>query len=501
MEISNRTQRWGGALGLLAMVAVLSIGVYLTAIQGDQFAALAAMLLVVAAFPWYLSLRAGRFELFEPIVFYSIFFGMLVFGWIERVYVDEPEFYYDFISRTFTEGFLLVGSVMLILFISIMLGYYLFGPIVARRFSHIGRKTRSILETASQPSGNVFRTIGGLYMLIGLGSIIATVVLVFPVNEILYLYTTNEPRSQIFPENGVFILFSRTLYIGYLLWLCGAVVDGRTPSLIEFALAIPFTGAILLLGGRSRALSIIIIAVIFLYYTVIEDVFSLDRGGFAKLTDYVPPGILLLCIPIIGLVMSIGVIILRGMRLGQSLVESFTSVDLFSILTAGRHADTYDNFLGLMEFVPEQVDYYYGSFYARVPLNFIPRSIWPEKPVLTSGGFFRRLAFPDQTGGRPPGAMGEYYLNFGLPGIPLMGTLYGVLMYLTWRLIKNDRVSVISLVVFTLLLDTIGQGGLNNNTLFVLASNVILLIPVLLLLSGWQYFSSPIFQYRRHNDS
>ncbi|MDL5363428.1 hypothetical protein [Halalkalicoccus sp. NIPERK01] len=501
MQVSNQMRRWGGTFLLLALVIIISSGIYITITVEDQFAALTAILLASILFPLYLSLRASRFELFEPIIFHSIFFTMIVIGWIERVYVTRTDISYEFVNRTFTEGFLLVGIVLLVLFVSIMAGYYTLGPAVAQWFENRGHTIQTILQTVSPSSGRAFRVVGGGYILIGLLSILSAILLVFPPGEIFYLYTTTEPRSEVFAENGVFILFSRALYIGYLLWLSGAIMDGRTPSMIEFASAIPFAGAFLLLGGRGRAVSIIIIAIIFFYYSVIEDLFSLERGDFARLTKHVPPGVLIVCLPIVGLVMAIGIVLLRVIRLSQSPIEALTSINPFSILTAGVHTGIYDNFLGLVEIVPEQVGYFYGLFYARVPLNFVPRSIWPEKPVSTSGGLFRRIALPDASGGRPPGAMGEYYLNFGYPGIPLMGALYGILLYLTWQLINRDRVSVLSFVVFTLLLITIGKNGLVNNTLFPLVSDLVLLIPALFFLMGWQRISSPTVYSRHHDES
>ena len=501
MRVGREVQRGGGMFLLLTLVMMVSIGVSRTVTEGDQFAALATILLASIGFPLYLSLRAGRFELFEPIIFHSIFFAMIVIGWIERVYITRMDIRYEFVNRTFTEGFLLVGIVLLVLFISIMIGYYTFGPVIAQRLKNQGHTVQTVLQTVSPPSGRPFRVVGGGYMLIGLLSILGTILLVFPSEEIFYLYTTDTPRSKVFAENGVFILFSRALYIGYIFWLCGAVVDGRTPSILEFALAVPFTGAFLLLGGRGRALSIIIIAAVFFYYSVIEDVFLLDEGTLAKLTDHVPLGVVIIFLPIIGIIMAIGVVLLRAFRLAQSPTEAVANINPFSVLTAGINNDIYDNFLGLVEIVPDQIGYFYGLFYARVPLNFVPRAIWPNKPVSTSGGLFRRIALPDASGGRPPGAMGEYYLNFGYPGIPLMGAFYGVLLYLTWQLINRDHVPVMSLVVFTLLLITIGKNGLVNDTLFPLLSNLILLIPALFLLMRWQRISSSRVNSHHHDES
>lgn len=498
MELSERIQRNLATISFFVIVVSLAVGLFFAVFQNDRFALLTAMLLAAVAIPWYLSFRQGRIELFEPIIFYSIFFAMLVFGWIERVYFSPPSLRYEFISLTFADAFFLVGTVMLFLFLSVLLGYYALAPRFSRRFSAVGHRIRNVLRAASKPSGSAFRAIGGGYMIIGFGSIIMTIIFVFPTGEILYLYTNTTPRSKVFSGNSIFVFFSRTLYIGYMLWLCGAIVERRSPSIGEYLLAIPITGAFLILGGRGRALSVVIIAIIFWYYTTIEEIFPLHHGFFVRLTNRIPPSVLLVSLPVSALVIAFFIIPLRGVRMSKSFTESLMNVDPFSILTVAAADNAYDNFLGLMEFVPDEVGYFYGTFYVRVLLNFIPRSIWPAKPTATSGSLFRRLALPDASGGRPPGAMGEYYLNFGLPGIPLLGAIHGILLYLTWQLVKGTRVSVVEFIIFIFLLSAIGKNGLVNNALFTLFSNIILTIPAILILIKWdEYIYSKSYNRKR----
>ena len=71
-----------------------------------------------------------------------------------------------------------------------------------------------------------------------------------------------------------------------------------------------------------------------------------------------------------------------------------------------------------LESFPKTHDYLYGSGYVTAFVFFIPRSIWPSKPIAT-GNFVSRLYYktdnlPNTLGLPPPG---ELYVNFGLLGI------------------------------------------------------------------------------------
>ncbi len=72
-----------------------------------------------------------------------------------------------------------------------------------------------------------------------------------------------------------------------------------------------------------------------------------------------------------------------------------------------------------------------GRTFVAIPLAFIPRLVWPDKPSASTGQLFNRAFYP---GGSPdtyisPSNLGELYWNFGWPGVliglPLIGALLG----------------------------------------------------------------------------
>ncbi|MEM6382820.1 MAG: O-antigen polymerase [Pseudomonadota bacterium] len=65
----------------------------------------------------------------------------------------------------------------------------------------------------------------------------------------------------------------------------------------------------------------------------------------------------------------------------------------------------------------------------------IPRVLWNDKPSVRVGPFVAQQLFGfNSQAGVPPGAVGEFYLNFGLMGVVLGMMLFGAgLAYLWWR--------------------------------------------------------------------
>ena len=74
--------------------------------------------------------------------------------------------------------------------------------------------------------------------------------------------------------------------------------------------------------------------------------------------------------------------------------------------------------------VPHQVDYLYGSSYLAVLTLPVPRALWSAKPGLIAGRVGE--TFFGSNFGIPPGPVGEAYWNFGVPGVVLVFSVFGM---------------------------------------------------------------------------
>ncbi len=84
--------------------------------------------------------------------------------------------------------------------------------------------------------------------------------------------------------------------------------------------------------------------------------------------------------------------------------------------------------------VPDELPPQWGKTLARWVLAPIPRSLWPDKPVIPPGPEIGRAVYDQPVAGVPPGMVAEWYWNFGWPGI-LVGSfaLGGLLRWLHER--------------------------------------------------------------------
>src|SRR5262249_8467163 len=84
-----------------------------------------------------------------------------------------------------------------------------------------------------------------------------------------------------------------------------------------------------------------------------------------------------------------------------------------------------------------------------IPLAFIPRLIWPNKPDVPTGRLFNHefFALDDETF-ISPSHFGELYWNFGWPGIVIGMSVIGVLMgFIGAKCDLSERLSVTRILV------------------------------------------------------
>lgn len=126
------------------------------------------------------------------------------------------------------------------------------------------------------------------------------------------------------------------------------------------------------------------------------------------------------------------------MDIGEGYKEGAELSNTFNYMMQLTALDTYDNTAFILTHFPEKYRYYYGSTYAALFVQFLPRTVWAGKPVGMGGP----LGLLKNTGDREftkekwirdargisysPGLIGEAYANFGNAGIFLLSILFGL---------------------------------------------------------------------------
>lgn len=156
------------------------------------------------------------------------------------------------------------------------------------------------------------------------------------------------------------------------------------------------------------------------------------------------------------------------------------------------------NFLGvtknahIMEAIPDKLDFQYGKTYYSWILAPIPRTLWPEKPVIHSGPILTEKVYNrDQlkTGGTPPGGFTEMYWNFGVLGLAIGSFFYGFLskaIYVCYRSVRRDHSTLILYlpILYTISLLYVSTGF--SYFIILLLQKIIIAFIALAFIVNWQ---------------
>lgn len=426
---------------------------------------------VICAVPFIISLRRGRFDIFEPIVWFSIFQVMIGVAFIDRLYLQEPFIRHShLIDVGFEQAFLTISILYMLFTALVVIGYYID---ITSMLS-----VPTVYHESYEHDGDLLRKISYIYIIFG--SIFYLILIWIPLDgRLLRLFTTTEPRSQLFAGYAVISLGAEMLHLGYAIWIVSKLANGIKPRPIHLLPIVPIMSAYLLLGDRGQFVGVLLNILIILYYSLWFGTVKVKNQGITLPGDRLHFYARQLSIPILGIGLVLIVILSRGLRQARSLQESLLEVDIINILTGGIHNSQLDYLIILLEIVPDEFGYYYGTFYVRAFLNWIPRAIWSDKPVLTIGSKLRRVILPEASGGRPPGIIGRYFVDFGFPGVIVGALITGMLMRYIYELLRKNGHSPLFLLIYVTVLFSVG-GGVSNSTLFGMTSMLLLLIPVLI---------------------
>lgn len=118
----------------------------------------------------------------------------------------------------------------------------------------------------------------------------------------------------------------------------------------------------------------------------------------------------------------------------------------------------FDNFVHLVRALNDgSVDLQYGRYYLYLLIAPIPRSLWPEKPVISIEWAFTEAVFGTDPRYGPTRTMtipGELYFNFHLPGIVAGMFMWGVFWRMMYAWVLKNRRSLGVVLVYTCTLAT-----------------------------------------------
>jgi len=141
---------------------------------------------------------------------------------------------------------------------------------------------------------------------------------------------------------------------------------------------------------------------------------------------------------------------------------------------------------------PEVMDFQYGSTIAPILTAWIPRAIFPEKPVVTFGKVFGETYMKEHFAGTgtsaSPTLLGDAYINFHLPGMLLVSFAYGAVLrtIYTWTIQSHFGAPAVFLYIGTLPLGISAWEGAIGASLVLAAVRIIVLLSVVWLAGEWR---------------
>jgi oligosaccharide repeat unit polymerase len=198
---------------------------------------------------------------------------------------------------------------------------------------------------------------------------------------------------------------------------------------------------------------------------------------------------------VVGIAVAIVITVMLAFRQAAREESQTAASDILGLTTVVDAVLGNENFADLArltriyQHTPELMPYKYGISYITWIVAPIPRSLWPEKPVLSQGLEIaeliygaRRLPTGIEGGGRPPGFLGEVLMNFGVYGIPAMAFFYGGLMRVFQNFQEaNRRVHVLLSVGIIMPISFELMGSEFSRVVIIVTQSVIPSLIVLLL--------------------
>ena len=135
--------------------------------------------------------------------------------------------------------------------------------------------------------------------------------------------------------------------------------------------------------------------------------------------------------------------------------------------------------------IPNKLPFAYGETYSTIFFAWIPRSIWPSKPVSNVDNTIGIKVFGSNTygsGAVPPGLFAELYWNFWYPGVFIGCFLVGIILKRISSFFQQNMCNMNLIIIYVVNFMFIGISFLGSSFTSILIGVLQTLIPTILFL-------------------
>lgn len=128
----------------------------------------------------------------------------------------------------------------------------------------------------------------------------------------------------------------------------------------------------------------------------------------------------------------------------------WSTVNPFTTDKIESDVNTIKSTVNAFEYFPEHHDYLYGSTFAVLPVTYIPRAWWPNKPEALGFVMVDIRTSGNVTYTEAVSTIGELYANFGVFGIPIGMFIYGLICQGLYMFFRHNATNLPFLILYVL---------------------------------------------------
>lgn len=423
----------GTRQGVISGILILSVGLsialfssWMDSSWNQLLGGVIFLLVVLAVWPMLMDVLRHRFDLFESRNVFAFFFVLYIVPFSMLVYFEKTPDGAPFISAATITQAALLSLLGLACFYG---GYHIrLGEVIAKclpRFA-VESKRRLLCSTTFLFFGSLvlfgvfLNAFGGLKGYVQAGY--------------LDRYRTEQDIGPLAVSMSLICISLPLLY--YIV----QQYNTRAWTTLFIVVLIGLSVLLFIVGRRRYLFTLIFTLLIYHHYVI-------RRFSVRQVALFGAIGFLL---------MSVGGV-LRGIPIGDFLtaqtwidIQQMPLSDLFYAITGtGEFSTTWLHFPEMMEKIANmELDYLFGLSYLQTPLIFVPRILYPNRPLVLSEWYVSTYYSDIATEGGGMGFffLGEAYLNFGVAGIFLLMFVAGILYrtaYIYLKIHYDPRVVLI----------------------------------------------------------
>jgi hypothetical protein len=143
---------------------------------------------------------------------------------------------------------------------------------------------------------------------------------------------------------------------------------------------------------------------------------------------------------VVGATAVVGLRFYRDTTVTGELNPELTDATGLRQLSLASNSTSYDAFVLAVRDWPHTFEFRGGEDFLAGAQTAVPRFLIPDRPDSHSvGTWFRQVYQPEKVNGWPVHSVGEWYLNFGIPGALFGGVLSGVLLGMASTALRSSR--------------------------------------------------------------